>query len=318
MRRIIVIVAILLLTMVSSLAAQAAAEPELTQSMGGPYKTTPKDLPVVKLPSDLATGISETAGNPHGNPPKDSKKPPKEDPPPAANKWAVVIGISIYKAGGSLWNPANDAQEMKQALVSNYGFSEDNIKLLTDRKATARAIISALDWLVANEDAESTVVFFFSGHGYRASDGDSWDTDTEIDGYDELLVTYDNYGIPDGLLKAKLSNLESQKVTLAFGSCHSGGMFDDPDDDLIAPGRVIASACQADEYAWDYLQLRNTLWGYYFVDKGLLQGLADLNGDNASIEEAHGYAYEGVTIKRATEDDSHPQISDQYVGDLIP
>lgn len=283
--------------------------------MGGPYKTTPKDLPVVKLPSDLAAGTSETAGNPHGDAPGQSKKPPKEDPPPAANKWAVIIGISKYQAGGSLWNPANDAKEMKKALVSNYGFSEDNIRLLTDRNATAVAIASAIDWLVENEDVESTVILFFSGHGYRAPDADNWDDDTEIDGYDELIVTYDNYGIPDGWLKERLSGLDSQKVTLAFGSCHSGGMLDDSDDDLMDSGRVIASACQADEYAWDYLQLRNTLWGYYFVDKGLLQGLADVNGDSTSIEEAHDYADVWVAAERS---DSHPQISDQYLGELIP
>jgi hypothetical protein len=318
MKTTVSIIAVILLTMVLSFAAQASVEPELNQPMGGPYKTTPKNLPVIKLPSDLAMGASKTTGNPHGTPPGQDKEPPEEDPPLAANKWAVVIGISKYKAGGSLWNPANDAQEMKQALMNNYGFSEDNIKLLTDRKATARAIASAIDWLIENEDAESTVVFFFSGHGYRALDGDNWDADTEIDGYDELIVTYDNYGISDGWLKDRFSSLDSQKVTLAFGSCHSGGMFDDSNDDLIAPGRVIVSACQADEYAWDYLLLQNTLWGYYFVDEGFLQGLADLDEDNASIEEAHDYAYEGVTIERSIEDDSHPQINDQYGGELIP
>ncbi|HUU62409.1 MAG TPA: caspase family protein [Dehalococcoidia bacterium] len=295
------------------LLALAGTSAATTQPMGGAFETTPKDLPVMKLPDDMSGGPTTPTGNPYGVPPGQDKKP-KPDDGSEANKWAVVIGISNYRAGDSLWNPANDAKEMKQALIDNYGFPENNIKLLLDRKATARAIDKAIDWLAKSEDADSSVVFFFSGHGYRAADADKWDSDDEVDGYDELIVTYDNYGLPDGWLKGKLSTLESLKITLAFGSCHSGGMFDDPDD-LQGEGRVIAAACKADEYGWDYLQLRNTLWGYYFVDEGLLQGLADLNGDGVSIQEAHAYAYAGVTSVR---DDSHPQISDQYFDELIP
>ncbi|MCK4723143.1 MAG: hypothetical protein KAT75_07555, partial [Dehalococcoidia bacterium] len=41
-----------------------------------PYKTTPQDLPVVKLPAYLlAGGPAPTGGNPHGTPPGQDKKP---------------------------------------------------------------------------------------------------------------------------------------------------------------------------------------------------------------------------------------------------
>jgi len=292
--------------------------------MGGPSKTTPEDLPVVKPPSELVGEFSTPAGNPHGGPGQGGKpdKPGKPDKEPPANKWAVVIGIADYQGSGyDLWHSDEDAKEMAKALTENYGFSKDNIKLLLNRRATANAIVGATDWLLKNEDTESTVVFFFSGHGFRAADdvvfpdgSIGWDADTETDGYDEGIVSYDFYGLPDGWMQEKLSALESQKVALGFGSCHSGGMFDD-DDDLQAPGRVIASACKADQYAWDYLLLGNTLWGKYFVDEGLLQGLADSDGNGASIEEGHKYADPRVTSERS---DSHPQLSDQYVSELIP
>jgi len=312
MRRILVIVLVLVL----SLSIAVPAIP-MTQAMGGPSKVTPDDLPVVKPPMELVGGPSISTGNPHGAPPGQEVKPDKPGKPdeePAANKWAVVVGIADYEGSQyDLWHPDEDAKEMASALIDNYGFTSGNVKLLLNRKATCAAIISAIDWLIQNEDTESTVVFFFSGHGFRAVDSEGWDSDTESDGQDEGIVSYDFYGLPDGFLQQKLSALESQKVALCFGSCHSGGMFDDASD-LQGANRVIASACQADEYAWDYLLLGNTLWGKYFVDEGLLQGLADPQGDD-SIEAAHAYAYSEVTGVRS---DSHPQMSDQYDGELIP
>jgi uncharacterized caspase-like protein len=312
MRRILVIVLVLVLAL--SIAVSATS---MTQAMGGPSKAPPDDLPVVKPPMELVGGPSTPAGNPHGAPPGQETKPDKlgkPDKEPAANKWAVVVGIADYEGSEyDLWHTDEDAKEMASALIENYGFDSGNVKLLLNRKATCGAIVSAIDWLIQNEDAESTVVFFFSGHGFRAVDSEGWDSDTESDGQDEGIVSYDFYGLPDGFLQQKLSALESQKVALCFGSCHSGGMFDDSSD-LQGANRVIASACRADEYAWDYLLLGNTLWGKYFVDEGLLQGLADPQGDD-SIEEAHAYAYQEVTDERS---DSHPQMNDQYDGELIP
>jgi hypothetical protein len=237
-------------------------------------------------------------------------------PPPPGDKWAVVIGISDYEGtANDLWNPANDAVEMEEALIK-YGFPKDNIKTLLDSQAKAQAIVDAIDWLAGVEDADDTVVFFFSGHGYRVSDRQGWDNDLEGDRYDECIVSYDLYAITDGYLKQKFSAFETQKFALIFGSCYSGGMFDD-NDDLQAPGRVICSACKADQYGWDYLLLGNTLFGYYFVDEAILQGLAEglhVSGDGVSMEEALDYAYPRVTAEQRR---SQPQIWDGFDGELI-
>jgi uncharacterized caspase-like protein len=311
MRRTLVIVLALVLAL--SIAVPATS---MTQAMGGPSNAPLDDLPVVKPPMELVGGPAMPTGNPHGAPPGQGDKPDKPGKPdkgPSANKWAVVVGIADYEGSEyDLWHTDEDAKEMASALIENYGFDKGNVKLLLNRKASYQAIVSAIDWLIENEDAESTVVFFFSGHGFRAIDSEGWDSDTESDGYDEGIVSHDFYGLPDGFLQPELSTLESQKVALCFGSCHSGGMFDDASD-LQRANRVIASACRADEYAWDYLLLGNTLWGKYFVDEGLIQGLADPYGED-SIEEAHAYAYAEVTSERS---DSHPQLNDQYVGELI-
>ncbi len=249
--------------------------------------------------------------------PNPGKKPPKDPKPdPGADKYAVVIGIADYKGRSSdLWHPDEDAKEMAQVLEDEYGYSQ--IKVLLNRKATASAIVSAIDWLVASEGLESQVVFFFSGHGFRVPDDDQWDSDTESDGYDEGIVTHDFYGLPDGWLAAKFAEIESEHFSLFFGSCHSGGMFDDDDDishETSIDSLVIASACKADQYGWDYLSLGNTLWGYHYVDRGMLAGLADPTG-TVSVEEAHDYAYPFVI---AEQPDSQPQILDHQEGEREP
>jgi len=239
------------------------------------------------------------------------KKPVKPTPPmpdPTIGKWALIIGIADYKGGANdLWHPDEDAAEMYSELVDQQGYPAGNVKMLTNRAATASAILAAIDWLMANEKAGDEVVFFYSGHGFRAEDSVGWDGDSESDGYDEGIVSYDLYGLPDGMLKEKFAAIESTKFALLFGSCHSGGMFDD-NDDLQQTGRIIASACKADQFGWDYSALGNTLWGYYFVDQGLL------NNNAASIESAHEYAYPLVV---AIQPDSQPQLYDGYDGEFV-
>jgi hypothetical protein len=149
--------------------------------------------------------------------------------------------------------------------------------------------------------------------GYRAPDADQWDADTELDGYDEMIVSYDWYGVPDGMLKDMFFAFDTHEFALVFGSCHSGSMLDD-DDDLQATGRVICSACDADQFGWDYFTLGNTLFGYYFVDQAMLKQRADTNGDGVSMEEALAYAYPMVT---AVQPDSQSQIYDGFDGELV-
>lgn len=233
---------------------------------------------------------------------------PVKPPAPVADKWALIIGIADYKGTGSdLWHPDEDAKEMYSELTTQQGYASANVKLITNRGATASAILAGIDWLVSNEKATSEVVFFYSGHGFRAPEIDEWDDDVESDGYDEGIVSYDFFGLPDGQLKQRFAAIESAKFALMFGSCHSGGMFDD-NEDLQQTGRVIASACMADQYGWDYLSLGNTLWGYFFVDDALLDNRA------GSIEAAHAYAYSRVVAMQA---DSQPQISDGVAGDFV-
>ena len=140
-----------------------------------------------------------------------------EEPPAPVNKWAVVIGIADYRGrANDLWHPDEDALDMVSVLEGN-GYASSNIMLLLNREASASNIVNAINWLVDNENADSEVVFFYSGHGARAADAEGWDGDDESDLHDELIVTADLYGISDGQLAQLFSTVESTKFALLFG-----------------------------------------------------------------------------------------------------
>jgi len=254
-----------------------------------------------------------SVSNANGKPPSPPGKPPKPPKGPLPNKWAVVIGVSKYEdSSANLFNPANDAKEMVKALETLYGFAEDNIKLLTDRRATASNIVTAIDWLVEKENDTSIVVFFYCGHGGQWPESETVSygyPEDEGDGSDEYIVTYDMYAILDDYLLNKFSAIESYNFMLWFGSCHSGGMS----PDLNAEGRVIVTACEEDEVGWDYRLLRNTLFGYYYIDEGMLDELADGYGQTGivdgvvTVEEAFYYSQPLVT---AEQHGQHPFIWD--------
>jgi hypothetical protein len=292
----------------SGATAEVASAGSTEQSLGLPLKSL-GDLDVSNLQSLLPQGLSD-------------------DPP--VDKWAVVIGISDYATYEGkeydLLNPHEDAREMVEALVCYYGFPLDHIIYLCNDTATAANILYAIYWLEQQEGPNSTVVFFFSGHGGQVADNVTkeygLDNDNETDGMDEGIVTYDWYGLPDGLLGEMFSAFETTKFALIFDCCYSGGMLDDVDG-LKADGRVIVTACKVDQYAWDYEGLGNTLFGYYFVDEAILQGMAQKSAraDGVSMEEAFRYAHPRVTRILQPDPDykhSQPQIYDGFAGELIP
>ncbi len=151
-----------------------------------------------------------------------------------ASKWALLVGINIYRNSGArpdfsnLAGCVNDVEDMKSLLLGTYDFPADHIQVLTDARATHAAIVDAFkNHLIANAQANDVVIFYFSGHGSQMKDvsGD------EADGYDETIVPHDTrdregkvFDISDDELNELLRqlSLKTKKVTFIFDSCHSG------------------------------------------------------------------------------------------------
>ncbi len=231
-------------------------------------------------------------------------KPPS---PPGADKWAVVIGIADYQGTGSdLLYPDDDAMDMYNYLLSK-GYPTSHIKLLTNRKASANNIVSAINWMNTQETAAtSECVFFYSGHGTTYdgyNDGDSEYTD-------EGIVSYNLYLILDGQLRDLFSTYTSQKIVFIFDSCMSGGM-----DDLIGAhtqqtynGRVVDTACAEDQYSWDGdSSMNNGIYTFYYM-----QGLYTYN----TVEGAQAYAAPLAhnAAQQMYDAQMDPQEYDTYTG----
>lgn len=224
--------------------------------------------------------------------------------------WAVIVGVSDYKSPKIEDAPgcAEGAEELFQQLSPIWG--EEHIELLLDSEASKSEIQAAIDWLVSSEDANDTVLFYFSGHGTEG-------------GY---IVPYDAYyeetGISSRELGRWLRPLESERVAIILDTCYAG----QHETNLSDSGRVVLMSSRADELSWN-TSFHGTAYGVftYYLLKALSEfSIADTNRDyELSAEEVFQYA-ETETVSATTEwhtkspgyDIQHPVLSDDYPGEL--
>jgi metacaspase-1 len=109
-------------------------------------------------------------------------------------------------------------------LVLNLNiYKSDQIRLLTDDKATRKAILAGLQWLVDGSHAGDKVLFYFSGHGAQQPDTNG----DEDDRLDETLCPVDASAtranmVVDDEINDYLQKLAGRKVLVVIDSCHSG------------------------------------------------------------------------------------------------
>ena len=222
------------------------------------------------------------------------------------NKYAIVIGISDYPGTENDLNFADDdAIDMYNALVNIYGFPRENVYLLINSNANYSAIESAVNAVKQKAKEGDEVVFFFSGHGARgkANDGDKEAIDEAIVSHDGKNLVY----IWDGELRDWFRDFKTTRIVFIFDSCLAGGMTD-----LKADGRIIVMATTENGVAYEFSDLENGQFTYYFVDEGMLQGMADTtpNDGNVTVEEAFDYAKANCIYQS-------PTISDSFTNDLL-
>ncbi|RLG36295.1 MAG: hypothetical protein DRN91_08315 [Candidatus Alkanophagales archaeon] len=244
-------------------------------------------------------------------------------------KWAVLVGIADYVGWtNDLEYTDDDALDMRAALI-NGGWRDDHIYLLLDDDADKPDIVAALLWLAANADPDDIALFFFSGHGTFGVDVPPLD---EADGYDEYICTHEFADIRDDELAALLNKIRARTAVI-IDSCFSGGMAkqdeqqraktlagkahvtlkDGFDKDIAAENRVVLTACDADEYSYEYSFLENGVFTF-FVVRGL-KGYADADGDNyVSAEECFYLAK--PRVQYFTTLSQNPQMFDGYEGEL--
>jgi len=137
---------------------------------------------------------------------------------------ALLVGINDYKNFSNLRGCINDVLDTHFSLRCLYGFQTQEIRVLTDQRATKANIIQRLKWLVNDAKAEDQLVFAFSGHGSQIRDRNH---DELLDHMDELICPHDmhwdgNY-ITDDDMNDIFRNLpQGVHLEVIMDCCHSG------------------------------------------------------------------------------------------------
>lgn len=138
---------------------------------------------------------------------------------------ALLVGVNKYKIPGSnLQGCVNDATNIRDILLKYYGFTVNDIRVLVDDRATKKAILERLNWLVKDIKSGDRLLFHFSGHGSQIRDRDG---DELRDNLDEILcphdMDWDGTYIVDDDLKAIFSALPAGvRLEVLLDCCHSG------------------------------------------------------------------------------------------------
>ncbi|TFH52171.1 MAG: caspase family protein, partial [Methanothrix sp.] len=145
---------------------------------------------------------------------------------------ALIMGV-----GADLPNTVDDARGLVDILKdpARCAYRPDQVDLLTSEAAGRSGILAGLDRLAKRADEKSTVVIYFSGHGYhvKSSIGEAYYLMPFGYNIEQLKDT----AISGPEFAEKLKAIKAQKLLLLLDCCHAGGLTD-----LKAPGLQFAKA----------------------------------------------------------------------------
>lgn len=139
---------------------------------------------------------------------------------------ALLIGINKYgMEGADLNGCVNDVTNLRDVLLNYFGFTVEDIRVVVDGRATKKAIIERLKWLVKGAKAGDRLLFHYSGHGSQVRDRDG---DELKDKMDEIICPHDmdwdsKTYIRDDELRKIFSGLSKGVILdVLLDSCYSG------------------------------------------------------------------------------------------------
>ena len=134
--------------------------------------------------------------------------------------YALIIAAQDYSDDRitDLSNPINDATKLKNILVNNYTFKQENLKFL--KNPTKADIIGELHHLRKKITKNDNLFIFYAGHGY-------WDEEMETGYWLPTDANKDNpvNWMPNTDLTNYLNAIKAKHILLVADACFSGGIF---------------------------------------------------------------------------------------------
>jgi hypothetical protein len=237
----------------------------------------------------------------------------KYSAPERPGDFAVVIGIEKYSDLPPATFAEHDAQAVRNHLHA-LGFADRNIVLLLGQHASLSGIKKYVEtWLPKNVTENSTVFFYYSGHG-APDTGSGQAYLVPFDGDPQFLA---QTAYPLKQLYTELGTLKAKQVIVAMDSCFSGAggrsvlakgtrpLVSKVDMGGLDPaGKLVAfSAALGDQISGTIDEQGHGAFTYYFL-KGLNGAAADKSG---AVTTKALYEY----LKPKVEDAARLQNRDQ-------
>ncbi|MEA2844073.1 MAG: metacaspase [Actinomycetota bacterium] len=213
---------------------------------------------------------------------------------PPGDKWALIVGVDLFE-GGTRPNFGGkaDANDLRNVLLQK-GFPADHIRVLTDAGATAADIRAGLAWLASSSSPKSFSVVSYSGHVKQV-------------GSTEYLWPHDNVFIPDTEFAAAINQVKG-KMWVNVSGCEAAGF----DVGISSASKLFTASSLATEKSYEWPEAGASVFSYYMVRRGMLEGLADANRDfRISVQEAFRYAAANAPAFTAgqAQGAQHPQMA---------
>lgn len=200
---------------------------------------------------------------------------------PVRDKWALVIGIADFADPQfQLKYSAKDAQDFATYLMTEAGFAPDHVKVLLNKDATKRRILSELGdrWLPRVANPDDLVVLFISSHGSGA--------ELDVGGQNYLLAhdTDVNDLYTTGISMQNLARdikerVHSDRVVIFLDACHSGatgvtgsgakGLVRtgiDVHDLAEGSGQLVIASCKDNQASWESTKIPNGVFTAVLLD----------------------------------------------------
>jgi uncharacterized caspase-like protein/Tol biopolymer transport system component len=247
--------------------------------------------------------------------------------------WAVVVGISQYKAVLPLRYADKDALAFYDYLTQHIGVPKEQITLMVNEHATLTALKRTLGTDLKRKAGEKdTVIVYYAGHGAPEADSSAGDDD----GLEKYIVPYDadprdlyTTALPMREIETIFQRLTPERIIFISDSCYSGATagrtFATAARRAIVSenfltrlskgkGRIVLSASKASEVSEEREDLGHGVFTYYLLEG--LKGKADADKDGiVTVDEV--YAYVSKKVPEITGQNQHPVKKGEVEGQLV-